>query len=336
MPEATPEERKILVAGKRQGVGGKDSSGPTDETYFKAVDRYRSLPFPATDSQSRTVGPASLFTAMADGRPVENTLGDSGAQSDFAHPEYCRKKGVPILSLDLLHPSQQVAVKSVSTEGLLPQGFIVQRIQLPGIAAYDEDRIIYVWDEKVAALHNAEDMPLVLGTATLLRAFAVATESELAALSCPLQAARAALMLAGLVPRDKSRGTRCLLQQVRQAEGESFVPRPVVAHREQTVEAYTFRVVYGTIRDPPKSPGTLMTVGVPSAYEGRRMSPVLTTLNTFYDAAGADKVPVVVENNTPMRLVIHAGECIGAVEAVTETQEQDDPQVPLPLKGSPS
>ena len=168
------------------------------------------------------MGPASLFTALADGRRVENTLGDSGAQSDFAHPGYCRQNGVPILTLDLLHPSQQVAVKSVSAEGLLPQGFIVQRIQLPGIAAYDEDRIIYVWDEKVAALHDAKEMPLVLGTATLLRAFAVATESELAALSRPLQAARAALMLAGLVPRDKSKEARCLLQQVKQAEGDEF------------------------------------------------------------------------------------------------------------------
>ena len=267
---------------------------------------------------------------MADGRRVNNTLGDSGAQSDFLHPAYCRKAGVPILPLDLLHPSQQVAIKSVNANGLIPQGFAIQRIQLPGIAAYDEDRILYVWSEEVAANHDPVEMPLVLGTATLLRAFAVATESELLALCEPLQAARAALMLAGLIPRGSTRETRCLLQRVKQAEGENFTPRPIIAHREQAVEAYTARVVYGVIRDPPKTLKTLMTVGVPNAFDGRRMSPMLTTLNTFYDPAESAKVPVVVENNTPVRLVVSAGECIGAVEAAIPPPEPDPTQAPPP------
>ena len=118
-------------------------------------------------------------------------LVDSGSQVNTIAPALVQQYGFPILPLEDLvdYPVNLMGLGRMRTS---PLGFVILRIQVRGVAGYDEDMVFLV-------VPNESDfgrrVPLVMGTCTISRLINIIRESEIDNLTTPWSTARLAQLL---------------------------------------------------------------------------------------------------------------------------------------------
>ena len=113
---------------------------------------------------SHWLRPEMLVELTMEGRNF-NALADSGSQVNTITPALVLQYGFPVLPLEDLvdYPLNLVGLGGKQTS---PLGFVILRVQVRGIAGYDEDVVfLVVPDESKFAWR----VPLVVGTCTISR-----------------------------------------------------------------------------------------------------------------------------------------------------------------------
>ena len=90
----------------------------------------------------RWVGPEMLVDVMLEGCEAL-ALADSGSQVNTMMPEFVQERGYPVLPLSGLvnYPLHLVGLGGWRT---CPLGFVITRLQVKGVAGYDEDIVFLV------------------------------------------------------------------------------------------------------------------------------------------------------------------------------------------------
>ena len=131
------------------------------------------------------LGPEMLVGLTVEGRNF-TALADSGSQVNTITPTLVQQYRFPVLPLEDLvdYPVNLLGLGGMHTS---PLRFVILRIQVQGIAGYDEDAVFLV-------VPNESDfgrrVPLVMGTCTISRLINVICESEIDNLATPLSTAR--------------------------------------------------------------------------------------------------------------------------------------------------
>ena len=136
------------------------------------------------------IGPEMLVDLMIEGRNV-NALADSSSQVNTIMPTFMQQYGFPVLPLEDLvnHPLNLIGLGGKCTS---PLGFIILRIQVRGIAGYDEDIVFLVVPDESESSHR---VPLVIGTCTIGWIINIIQEIEIDHLSTPWATARMVQLL---------------------------------------------------------------------------------------------------------------------------------------------
>ena len=103
-----------------------------------------------------------------------NTLADSGSQVNMIMPTLVQQYGFPVLPLEDLvdYPLNLMGLGGKCTS---PLGFVILRIQVWGIAGYDEDAVFLVVPDEFDFRWR---VPLVVGTCTIGRMINVIQERD--------------------------------------------------------------------------------------------------------------------------------------------------------------
>ena len=121
------------------------------------------------------------FTAVA----------DSGSQVNTIMPALVQQYGFPVLPLEDL-VDYQVNLMGLGGMRTSLLGFVILRVQVPGVAGYDEDMVFLV----VAYESNfRRRVPLVVGTCTISRLINVIHKSQIDSLATPWSTTRVAQLL---------------------------------------------------------------------------------------------------------------------------------------------
>ena len=108
-------------------------------------------------------------------------LPDSGSQVNMMTPEFIQEQGYLVLPLDRLvnYPLHLVGLGGRRT---CPLGFVIVRLQVKEVAAYDED-VVFLDIPNESAF--GKRVPLIIGTCTLAQVINVIKEGELDRISIP-------------------------------------------------------------------------------------------------------------------------------------------------------
>ena len=71
-----------------------------------------------------------------------------------------------------------------------PTGFVIMRVQVPGVAGYDEDQVAIILDDL-----GMKECPVILGMPTLYRVMEVIKQGEILKLAIPWAASRVSWLL---------------------------------------------------------------------------------------------------------------------------------------------
>ena len=154
------------------------------------IGRIRNPQLEAEGPTSHWIGPETLVELTVEGRNF-NALVDSGSQMNTITPTLVQQYGFPVLPLEDLvdYPLNLVGLGGKCTS---PLGFVMLRIQVQGIAGYDEDAVFLVVPNK---LDFGRRVPLVVGTCTIVRMINVIRESEIDSLAMLWSTTRVARLL---------------------------------------------------------------------------------------------------------------------------------------------
>ena len=136
------------------------------------------------------IRPEMLVELTMEGRNF-NTLADSGSQVNMITPALVQQYGFPVLPLEDLmdYPLNHVGLGGKRTS---PLGFVILRVQVQGIAGYDEDAVFLVVPDEIDFRWR---VPLVVGTCTIGRIINVIQESEIDSLAMLWSTTRVARLL---------------------------------------------------------------------------------------------------------------------------------------------
>ena len=133
------------------------------------------------------LGPETLVELTVEGRNF-TALADSGSQVNRVTPALVQQYGFPVLPLkDLVdYPVKFVGLGGTCTS---PLRFVILRVQVRGIAGYDEDAVFLVVPDKS---DFGRRIPLVVVTCTISRLINVICKSEIDNLAMPWSTMRVA------------------------------------------------------------------------------------------------------------------------------------------------
>ena len=134
--------------------------------------------------------PVTLVELTVEGRDF-TTLADSGSQVNTIMSAMVQQYRFPVLPLEELvdYPVNLVGLGGMLTS---PLGFIILRMQVRGIAGYDEGAVFLVVPDES---DFGQRVPLVVGTCTISRLINVICESEIDSLTMPWSTMRLARLL---------------------------------------------------------------------------------------------------------------------------------------------
>ena len=120
-----------------------------------------------------------------------NALVNSGSQVNTITPALVQQYGFPVIPLEDLvgYPLNLMGLGGKCTS---PLGFVILRIQVWGIAGYDEDTVFLVVPDESDL---GRRVPLVVETCTISRMVSVIQESEIDSLATPWSTMRVARLL---------------------------------------------------------------------------------------------------------------------------------------------
>ena len=130
---------------------------------------------------------------------------DNGAQLNFVMPAYAKRQKMNVFPLNRL--AQEVGSTIPPIQGIggilvEPTGFVIMRVQVPGVAGYDEDQVAIVLDDP-----GMKECPVILGTPTLYWVMKVIKEGKISKLAIPWAASHVSWLLRNVQAR-MGRATR--------------------------------------------------------------------------------------------------------------------------------
>ena len=167
---------------------GATSSRP--EVNVCVIGQVRNPRLEAGGPTAHWLGPETLVELTVEGRNF-TALADSGSQVNTITPTLVQQYGFPVLPLEDLvdYPVNFVGLGGMHTS---PLGFVILRVQVWGVAGYDEDAVFLVVPDES---DFGQRVPLVVGTCTISRLINVIHESEIDNLAMPWSTARLAHLL---------------------------------------------------------------------------------------------------------------------------------------------
>ena len=131
--------------------------------------------------------PEMLVELTVEGRNF-TALADSGSQVNMITPALVQQCGFPVLTLEDLvdYPVNLMGLNRMRTS---PLRFVILRVQVRGVAGYDEDVVFLVVPDES---DFGQRIPLVVGTCTIGRLINVICESEIDSLTMPWSTMRVA------------------------------------------------------------------------------------------------------------------------------------------------
>ena len=177
--------------------GAGESSPPTpgsvntrSEVNIHVIGRIWNPLLEVRGPASHWIGPETLVDLTIEDRNV-NALADSGSQVNMITPALVQQYGFPVLPLEDLvdYPLNLVGLGG---KRICPLGFVILRMQVQGIAGYDEDAVFLMVPDE---LEFGWRVPLVIETCMIGRIINVIQESEIDSLSTPWATARVAQLL---------------------------------------------------------------------------------------------------------------------------------------------
>ena len=227
---------------------------------------------------------------------------DNGAQLNFVTPAYAKRQKMNVFPLNRL--AQEVGSAILPIQGIggilvEPTGFIIMRVQVPGVAGYDEDQVAIVLDDP-----GMKECPVILDMPTLYQVMEVIKEDEISKIAMPWATSCVSWLLRnvqacmGWATRDDVTNKPISLTSVDKVVKVSHKIRlPLFGHK--VIHGHTRLILTGcrlnvmTHGLETRSPWLPLGVDILSAY---------ATLTT-----GSGQVTVVIRNNTDNWLEVDKG-----------------------------
>ena len=152
----------------------------------------KKIPYLNPDAYWRFIGPKNWGKALIDDE-LTTCLLDNGSQLNFITPAYAKRRGMDVMSLDVL--AQEIGGELPPILGIggimvKPDGFVIMNLKVPGVKGYNEDQITIVMEDP-----GMTDYPVILGTPTIFRVMPVIKESEISELEVPWASSRVSWLL---------------------------------------------------------------------------------------------------------------------------------------------
>ena len=122
------------------------------------------------------MGPENVGQTLIDGEPVPALI-DNGARVNTVMPAFVKKHGLVVGSIaDLNKHRGQIPVSCSGGYYTEPIGYIMVRVQFPGIPSYDENQVALVIRD---GSEFSQRVPVIIGTPTINLVVRALKESEL-------------------------------------------------------------------------------------------------------------------------------------------------------------
>ena len=291
----------------------------------------RPTPFLNQDALARWLGRDTIGKVRVDGRPCLANL-DTGATVNTVAPEYVVTHGLTVYPMeDLTGPLTNGGPLFDGVGGMQvrAKGYVVIRVQVDGVAGYDEDQVAIVFGKQSAFESR---VPILLGTPTIERVVQVMKEDEIDKLATPWALARTSTLL-----RIKAARVSTARREGKVDPDDLDLAQDGVANRR--LDPFTFEEVARVAKDvllPPFSTtvakakvktfftkGRLHVTTTELGFEEGRL-PIGVRLKAAYSEmkVGSQKVPVVLENTTAVAQILKAGAPVARVEAANLVPEK--------------
>ena len=124
----------------------------------------KKIPYLNPDTYRRFIGPNNWGKALIDDE-LTTCLLDNSLQLNFLTPAYAKRRGMDVMSLDVL--TQEIGGKLppiLRIGGIMvkPDGFVMMNVKVPGVKGYNEDQITIVMEDP-----GMTDCPVILDTPTI-------------------------------------------------------------------------------------------------------------------------------------------------------------------------
>ena len=254
------------------------------------------------------LGPETLVELTVEGRNF-NALADSGSQVNTITPTLVQPCGFPVLPLDNLvdYPVNLVGLGGMRTS---PLGFVILRMQVRGIAGYDEDMVFLVVPDE---FDFGRRVPLVVGTCTISRLINVIRDSEVDSLAMPWSTTRVARLLScqlgTAIPT--SEGGRDSCGRCQWGIPGGSIDELVTVWESICLGPFQTKIIEGWVK--PLLGSTSYVMITPLKAEGRPWETILLSLGLHvlhaytYLKNGSGKVSLVVRNVSDSQIFLKKG-----------------------------
>ena len=188
--EAFRRWHRDQASSKGVGENGSPTAGAMSSRLEVNVHVIRWIRNPWLEARGPTahwLGSKTLVELTVEGRNF-TALADSGSQVNTITPTLVQQCGFPVLPLEDLVDYQ---VNLVGLGGMCTSllGFVILRVQVPGVTRYDKDAVFLVVSNES---NSRRRVPLVVGTCTISRLINVICKSEIDSLATPWSTTRVA------------------------------------------------------------------------------------------------------------------------------------------------
>ena len=261
-------------------------------------------------------------------------LVDSGSQVNMIRPALVQQYRFPILPLEDL-VDYQVNLMGLGGMRTSPLGFVILRMQVPGVTGYDEDVVFLV----VADESNfGQRVPLVVGTCTISRLINVICESEIDSLAMLWSTTRVVQLLScqlgTVVPGPEGAET----QEEGACGGSPEVNMDELVTVQESIHLGLFQteIIEGWVKPLLGSTSYMMITPLKAEGQQRETKPLPLGLHTLHAYTrlknGSGRVSLVVRNVSDSQIFLKKGvPVVGVVSAMLVSPEQLSPEMEAAL-----
>ena len=267
------------------------------------------------------IRPETLVELTVEGRNV-NALVDSGSQVNTITPALVQQYGFPVLPLeDLMDYSLNLMGLGGKCTSLL--GFVILRMQVWGIAGYDEDTVFLVVpiESKLG-----RRVPLVVGTCTISRMTNVIREGDIDHLFMPWSTTRVARLLSCQlgVAVPTSEGVETLVEGASGGSPEESIDELVMVQESVHLGPFQTEIIEGRVK--PLLGDTSYVMITPLRVEGHTLESkplplelhVLHAYTRLKNSSG--KVSLVVRNVSDSHIFLKKGVPVARIVSASLVQ----------------
>ena len=236
----------------------------------------------------------------------DGTVVDSGSQVNTITPALVQQYGFPILPLEDLmdYPLNLVGLGGKRTS---PLGFVILRMQVWGIAGYDEDMVFLVVPDESKFRRR---VPVVVGTCTIGRMINVIRESKIDHLSMPWSTMRVSRLLScrlGMaVPA--SEGAETPVEGASGGTLERSIDELVMVRKSVHLEPFQMEIIEGWVKPLLGDTSYMMITPLRAEGQPQETKPLPLGLHILHAYTrlknGSRKVSPVVRNMSDSHILL--------------------------------